>query len=72
MFIKVHHHLVVTEHPAVVSALKYEAWAVENRSTGAEDINHNQFRWVHSGRRRVGMAGWVGESLLGYGGLPQL
>lgn len=44
MFIKVHHHQVVTEHPAVVSALKYEAWAVENRTTGAEDINRNQFR----------------------------
>ena len=51
MFVKALHHHVVTEAPWLQPALKYEQWAAEDRSVGAEDINHNEFR---RGRRAAG------------------
>ncbi|RMZ57647.1 hypothetical protein APUTEX25_001847, partial [Auxenochlorella protothecoides] len=43
MFVKVQHHQVVTRSPAVVPALQYHVWRLENRTAGARDVARNAF-----------------------------
>lgn len=61
MFVKALHHHVVTEAPWLQPAIKYEQWAAEDRSLGAEDINRNEFRHGRRGRGAAGAAGQRGR-----------